>query len=307
MTATAPLTTPLSCQSWEYEKPFPGGIVAGVDGSRESIAALNTAAAIARCRRVPLHVVTVLSPFPSYHIDPGSDKSHDRVDQLRIALKDSELRTILNALEPEDGWTHEVIVGRPASWLTRIAERRGADLLVMGRRAHGVMDRVLGSETTLQVMRISSVPVLGVSEEIARPKTIVAATDFSKANMRAAQIALDLLGPSGTLYLAHVEAPVVMDGDNIAATDRRFPGDVVIWFRRMMDDLKCRAGVLVEPVVLNGSVVHAVSEFAERVGADLIVTGSHGHNRLERFLLGSVSTGLVRDASCGVLVAPPED
>jgi nucleotide-binding universal stress UspA family protein len=63
-------------------------------------------------------------------------------------------------------------------------------------------------------------------------------------------------------------------------------------------------GVLVEPVVLNGTPVAAITEFAERVGADLVATGSHGHSRIDRLLLGSVSTGLVRNAHCAVLVAP---
>jgi nucleotide-binding universal stress UspA family protein len=71
-----------------------------------------------------------------------------------------------------------------------------------------------------------------------------------------------------------------------------------------MGELPVRNGVLAEPVVLSGNPVHAVTEFAERVGAELIAAGSHGRNKLERFRLGSVSTGLVRDARCSVLIAP---
>ena len=86
--------------------------------------------------------------------------------------------------------------------------------------------------------------------------------------------------------------------------DHRYPGDVIVWFRRIMAELGCHGSTFIEPVVLNGNAVQAVSSFAERVGADLIAAGSHGHSKLERFLLGSVSTGLVRNAKCGVLVAP---
>lgn len=304
MTANATHVAPLNCQSWEYERPVPGGVVVAVDGSVESIAALNTGAAIARLRRLPLHAVTVIAPFPSYHLNPGIETTQDHVLELRVALKDSELGIIMNALEPANDWTHEVIVGRPARWVTRIAEQRGADLIVMGRREHGVMDRVLGSETTLQVMRTSSVPVLGVSAEIGRPKTIVVATDFSSTSAKAAELALGLLCGAGTIYLAHVESAVTTEAEEITSGDRRYPGDVVVWFRRMMADLSCHGSTFIEPVVLNGSAVQAITSFAERVGADLIAAGSHGHSKLERFLLGSVSTGLVRNAKCGVLVAP---
>jgi nucleotide-binding universal stress UspA family protein len=304
MTAIAPQRSSFSCQRWEYEKPLPGGIVAAVDGSAESIAALNTAAAIARTRRCALHVVTVLPPFPSYHVNPAKSEGEEHVERLRVALKESELRVLVNALEPRSDWTHEVIVGRPARCVSDIAENRAADLIVMGRRKHGVIDRVLGSETTLQVMRMCCVPVFAVSTEIAKPRTIVVATDFSDPSEKAAELAHQLMTTDGTIYLVHVEGPVTTAGESIPDGGRRYPGDVIVWFRRLMNELPPKAGLLVEPVVLSGSPIAAVTEFAERVGADLITAGSHGHNKLERFLLGSVSTGLVREARCGVLIAP---
>ena len=39
-------------------------------------------------------------------------------------------------------------------------------------------------------------------------------------------------------------------------------------------------------------------------GADMLVVGSHGRGRLHTALLGSVSTGCIRQASCPVLVVP---
>jgi nucleotide-binding universal stress UspA family protein len=294
-------------QAWEYECPGTSGVIAGVDGSKESVAALNAAAAIARARHCPLHLVTAISSYPSYQINPGVDSSLTTIEEMRVALKDSELGMILERLEPADDWTHEVRIGRPARALVTAADYRGADLIVVGRRSHGFMDRVLGDETTLQVMRMSSVPVLAVESDLGKPKSIVVAMDFSVSSVRAAHIALDLLGPAGTLYLAYVEPPAdVLPAGFAVAGETRFPGDVVVWFRRMIADLTPRNGVLVEPVVLTGRPVAAISDFAEGVGADLIAAGCHGHGRMERFLLGSVSTGLVREARCPVLVTPPD-
>jgi len=306
MTAIAASTAPLSYQSWAYEKPVKGGVVVGVDGSPESIAALNTAASIARLRDWPLHAITVLSPFPSYHINPGSDEARDHVERLRISLKDSELSVIMTALDPPENWTHEVVIGRPARQLTMIAERRCADLIVMGRRRHGVMDRVLGSETTLQVMRSGRIPVLGVSTEIERARTVVVATDFSDASRKAVELAHAILGGTGTIFLAYAEAPINTAGEEIMNGERRFPGDVVVWFRRLMNEIPVDSNTLVEPIVLNGNPASAIIDFAERARADFIAAGSHGRNKFERFLLGSVSTALVRDARCSVLIAPPD-
>lgn len=306
MIAASERTDARSCQSWEYERVVPG-VVVGIDGSRESIAALNTGAAIARRRHCPLHAVTVLSPYPNYHAVPTGDDSDQTVNQLRVNLRESELRDIVRALEPEQDWTHEVMMGRPARELTRVAETRCADLIVVGRKRHSAMDRMLGGETTLQVMRMSSVPVLAVDADIDGPKTIVAAVDFSPSSILAVKSALQFMNGSGTIYLVFVEpAPLLVPSGVSAPVDTRFPGDLVVWFRRMVADLGIQSGIIAEPVVLGGRPASAIVQFAERVGADLIAAGSHGHGRLERFLLGSVSTGIVRNANCAVLVVPPE-
>lgn len=312
MTETTVVPHAFSHGSREFERQYPGGIVAGVDGSKESIAALETAAAIARARRCPLHVVMVLPPFPSYQVNPGVDRRADDTEQLRVSLKDSELREILESAEPEENWTHEVMVGHPAHDLTSVAEGRGADLLVIGRRPHGAIDRVLGGETTLQVMRMSAVPVLAVGAGLDRVHTAVVAIDFFPPSIRAARVALELLGTSGTLYLVNVAPPqdLLPNGFSLLG-QTNFPGDVKASLRSIINELGAHAGahagVLVEPVALNGSAVSAIAEFAERVGADLIAAGSRRHSRTERFLLGSVSTGLVRRAHCAVLVVPPSD
>lgn len=54
--------------------------------------------------------------------------------------------------------------------------------------------------------------------------------------------------------------------------------------------------------VLEGSPKQAIVEEAERWAADLIVVGSHGYGRIERFLLGSVSQAVAAHAPCSVLI-----
>jgi nucleotide-binding universal stress UspA family protein len=56
------------------------------------------------------------------------------------------------------------------------------------------------------------------------------------------------------------------------------------------------------------AAAHALVQLASDLGADLIVVGTHNPKGVERFLLGSVAEGTVRDARCPVLVipAPPE-
>jgi nucleotide-binding universal stress UspA family protein len=292
-------------QTWEYEPIVPCGIVVGVDGSPESIAAFNAAAAIARRRRVALHLVSVIPPFPAQQGDPGDESARKNTEELRIQLRNGSLRDLLKSVNADSGWTSEVVTGRPATMLTAIADKRGADLIIVGRSDHGVMDRIVGGETTLQIMRLSRIPVLAVPSESETYHSIVVATDFSASSVRAAKIASELMEKHGTLYLVYVEPPAeILPAGFTIPDDTRYPGDVVQWFRRLTESLRLPADVIVEPIVLNGKPVPAVLEFAERVGAELVAAGSHGHARLERFLLGSVSTGLARHAQCPVLVAP---
>lgn len=54
--------------------------------------------------------------------------------------------------------------------------------------------------------------------------------------------------------------------------------------------------------VLFGSPDSRIVETAEQMKPDLLIIGSHGHNRWERLLLGSVSDSVVHHAPCSVLV-----
>jgi nucleotide-binding universal stress UspA family protein len=57
-----------------------------------------------------------------------------------------------------------------------------------------------------------------------------------------------------------------------------------------------------ETEVLYGNPAQEIVEEAERWGADLIVTGSHGRGLLARTVLGSVSNAVVNQARCSVLI-----
>jgi universal stress protein A len=60
--------------------------------------------------------------------------------------------------------------------------------------------------------------------------------------------------------------------------------------------------VLVKTELLTGSPESRIVEKAEEINADLIIVGSHGYNRWERLLLGSVSDSVIHHAPCSVLV-----
>jgi nucleotide-binding universal stress UspA family protein len=75
---------------------------------------------------------------------------------------------------------------------------------------------------------------------------------------------------------------------------------------RIMEDAQSEAlkkGVSsVELVYLRGKVVESVLEHLEHAPPDLVVVGTRGLSRGSRLLLGSVSSRLVSEAPCPVLV-----
>ena len=67
------------------------------------------------------------------------------------------------------------------------------------------------------------------------------------------------------------------------------------------------AGLGVEAIVRHGPPVHAILEEAQKMKADFIIMGSHGHGRLYDLLVGSTASGVIKSAKCGVIIMPPID
>jgi nucleotide-binding universal stress UspA family protein len=63
-----------------------------------------------------------------------------------------------------------------------------------------------------------------------------------------------------------------------------------------------RSGVSVSFLIWEGEPGPAIVEAASSERVDLVVVGTRGRNRVERFMLGSVSDHVVRHATCPVLI-----
>ena len=75
-------------------------------------------------------------------------------------------------------------------------------------------------------------------------------------------------------------------------------------------ELDAILGITAEHLVETGEPGETICDIADRVEADVIVVGTHGHGRLKRMLMGSVSTHVLHHARCPVLVVRldhPED
>jgi len=211
---------------------------------------------------------------------------------------------------PND-WPVHIAVGAPAYEILRYAESQGAALIVMGLRHHGVVDRILRDETTLTVARRARGAVLSVTPTlIGLPHRAIVGVDFGPASIRAARAALDVLGhrPSAETLLRLV----YVDRSGVEGRHEDTAGEALIRhlgvdsaFEQLTRELAAPPGVHVECVSRHGVPAAELLACADESRADLIAIGSLRHERLERWILGSITTEVIRDGRCSVLIIPP--
>jgi nucleotide-binding universal stress UspA family protein len=128
-------------------------LIVGIDRSDESDAALRAAIATAAALSVPLTVVHAVGL-----LEEGGYRSAPHVDEMVVRARDD-----LDASDLEV----EVVTedGPAADVLLRVAERVGAELIVVGRRGLGEAPRPLGSVSEAVLAR-ASVPVLVVPVDV---------------------------------------------------------------------------------------------------------------------------------------------
>ncbi len=141
-------------------------------------------------------------------------------------------------------------------------------------------------------------------------KTILAAIDFSDITEGLVEIARSMARAHGAaLHLLHVEPPepdfVGYDAGPQHVRDQ-VAHDAVQHFKEesaLREQLRGE-GIDAHSLVIQGPVVEKILDEAEKLAADLIIVGSHGHGAVYHLLVGSVSEGLLMRANCPVLVVP---
>ncbi len=141
-------------------------------------------------------------------------------------------------------------------------------------------------------------------------KTVLAPIDFSRVSERVIETAIDLARASDArLVLLYVVAPILPVGGPIALKlarvefaeeEKRTTARILTQIQRSLRD----EGVTAHVLQFSGEPRECIIEQATRLSADTIVMGSHGHGAFYDTVMGSTARGVVKRATCPVVIVP---
>ena len=285
---------------------FAGPILVATKGTADWSPELEAARLLVERDGGRVKVVVVLEPVPVYAAAYAIEPPPIVIDEQRGAeLREFVREQVRRAVGPTDAWSVEVVYGAPAYTIPELARESQARLLVMGIGRHTPLDRVFGDETSLRALRHVGCPVLAVTPDFVRlPRRAVVGVDFSPSSVWAAEEALRLLDDGGSLTLMHVRSRLELSQPVWAAWDVRYNRRVTELFERLTRMLPARPGVRIETVTRTGDAVDEILGYAHANSAELVAVGSHGAGLVERILVGSVATAVIRRSTRSVLACP---
>lgn len=132
---------------------------------------------------------------------------------------------------------------------------------------------------------------------------IVVAVDFEDPSLKAVAFARRLAGAFGAaVTLVHaLEHPAAAAAHGTPQAAVEASEDAT---RSRLESLLQDFGSRSTATVAYGDPASVIVEAAQDASADLIVMGTHGRSGLERLMLGSVATRVVKDPPCAVLIVP---
>lgn len=278
-------------------------IVAGVDGSKESLEAAKWAAARAQKSGMNLCLLSAY-PLPSY----GTAAVDEQI------IRENALGELERAKASLAGFNVEIAItakaGDPTAVLVQASETAG--LMVIGTRGRGgFADRLLGS-TSASLPAYGHCPVVVVPRNVKQRdflpvKRIVVGVDgsqgataslhaaFAEAKIWEAELtaveAVPMGGSAG--FLAWL--PAAVDREAILTEVREE-------LRNTCNTLSTEYNYPVHPHVMDGSPAAVLTEFSTAV--ELVVLGTKGKGGFAGMLMGSTSQSVLAYSYCPILVIP---
>ena len=203
----------------------------------------------------------------------------------------------------------EVAVGDPFEALMQASEH--VDLVVLGQRRHGRLKGLLLGRTVDRMLRICRRPVLIVKTPVQGSyRRVLVPIDFTASSDAAIRVAERMRRETGMRVFHAINSKreaVLRDADVpehvIRETRLMEEGAINARMRRRVARLGLDSTSMTYALAY-GPPVCSTLRHAHDLGADLIVAGKQGRSTLGNFLLGSVSSRVLSEATCDMLIVP---
>ncbi len=277
-------------------------VLVSVDGSKYGRWAAQWAGRVPFAKKpsvVALHVVNLAAlraPFVPQPAMIGYEvylQAEKRRLERRAQKTAAETTALFKALKIRG--TVVVEKGRVAPGILARAGGRGG-LIVLGNRGLGNFDRFFLGSVSAQVTLHAPCSVMVVKQPPRPIGRILLAVDGSKSSDMALHFLLRELKPAKK---GAIEVTVLYALPPFAYSDIAVKG---ISLAHCYADKLAAAGYRVHEAYVPGDPADVIVAAAKRRKADLVVAGAKGLSAVGRFLLGSVSTKLVRHCPCSILV-----
>jgi nucleotide-binding universal stress UspA family protein len=283
----------------------------GSDGAESAIDDLKRAGLPRRAEAVVLTIVEELIPMPASigGVDTTFAKSllEEEKDSLALARR---ARSRIHHLFP--GWEimAEAGIGSPVGEIIARADEWRPDLIVVGSHGHTALGRMFFGSVSQKVINEARCSVRVARGRIVEPEVpariIVGVDGSDEADAAVEEIASRNWPDGGEVRIVNSTWTIP------AASDPGTAVNLEEWIARETERVNKvvegaarklgSAGLKVSVVVKEQEPKALLTSEAEDLMADCIFVGARGMGRLERFLIGSVSSGVAARARCSVEV-----
>jgi nucleotide-binding universal stress UspA family protein len=281
-------------------------VLLATNGSPEADAALRFARAYASREELLLRVLTVLEPLPLLPAHPAGVTYAIAIERERgeRVLERVHMQLANGKTPPRS--RSSILVGRPGATIAEAAREWHAQFIILGLGRHGTLGRIVAGDTIARVLRHAAAPLVAVPfRHASLPRRGIVAVDFGVPSLTAMRRAALLIG-AGALHIVHVRPEIEIPATDPDSWSQIYELGAQSLTKKLTADLEVEfPEVHVKTAFLRGHASTQLLEYAERIDADLIAVGQHGHGVVDRFLFGSVAQEVVRSARCAVLVTPP--
>ena len=247
-------------------------------------------------RAIPVGAMAMAAGTTGGYDFAGSEPESPAIQDLRQWIG-SDLRTQCEPPPVELG----IVAGIPGIEIRRLAERRDADLLVLGRKQRSQLARVLLGDTADLVARHSRIPCLFVPATSGPLRRMVVAIDGSEQGTVVLAKAVSFAQAVGiTLRVLTVEPePADQPPAGTATRERSLDRQV-----RAILNHEGMAAPVQSVEVRRGAIVPEILAAIEASGPDVLAIGYHRGGLPGVLEAGSTARRLAHTAPCAVLTIP---